>query len=133
MALLDLIDSLNAFAGAIDTFVDAQPDPYSATCQRLRRTEQSVIDYANDIAAAAARQISDEINSAVARLQVNIDSAKQTLARIKDATVAIGVGAAVLAAAAAVASGGVLTTASGAALLALAQQVAAAVNAASAG
>ena len=133
MALNDLIESLNGFAGSIDDFIDNQSDPYSDLCQRLRRTEQSLIDYTNDIESAAAQQISNQITAAAAQLQQNIDSAKKTLAQIRLATTAISISAAVLAAAAAIASGGLLSGASGAALLSLAQQVDAAVQAAEGG
>jgi hypothetical protein len=119
--LLDLVASLNRSARSIDSFIDAQADPYSQLCQQLRTKEQAIVDSANDLSNLAIQQITQSISDAVTHLKNNIDAAAQTITDIQDATKVITIVAAVLAAAAGIASGGSLAAVP--AILTLASQV----------
>jgi len=123
--ILDLVSSLIQSARAIDHFIDNQPNPYSPTCQQLRRKEQSIIDSANDLSELAIQQITESISDAVTHLQSNIDAATETIKQIASTKKAITIVAALLAAAAGIASGGTLAAVP--AILTLASQVYAAV------
>ena len=116
--LVTLANSLTAFAAQIDTYIDAQPNPYSANFLTLRTVEGQIASAANQVAGLAIAMLAPDITAAAQDLTTKVNSAKATLAAIGDAQKAMQIAATILAVAAAAATGNPFSAASGVAQLA---------------
>lgn len=111
--LVDLANSLNGFAGAIEGFIAAQPNPFAANLVALRTTEARIASAASQVEELAIEVLAPEIAAAAADLSGKVVVAQGQLAQIQDVQKGLQIVATILSVAAAASSGDVFGTADG--------------------
>ena len=115
--LVALANQLNAFAGQIDKYIDAQPNPYAPAFGSLRAVEAQIAGAANQVAGLAIALLAPDIANATQNLTSNVNAAQNVLQTIQDVQQAAQIVAGVLAVAVAAATGNPFSAASSVAQL----------------
>jgi len=106
--LVDLQGALLDSAEAITDRINLEPDPASPKWNPLRAERDKIVEEAQDLAKDIQNVIDSEMKTALERLKIKVDEAKETIKNIKKARLMINIASAILGAAAGVATGGVV-------------------------
>lgn len=110
--LIELASALGDFSDKLDDYIKASGNPFTPAMVQLRDMDTHIASDAVLIGQIGLSAMEDDVRAALGQLQIQINSAKSTLAQINNVKSALSVVAAVLSVAASLSTGNPLGAAS---------------------